>query len=473
MEFGEASGLAVSADYDKRIADQRYYDQQFKRARAENMAELKAFEDDLDYMNASNSFDHELIKGEANKTIREIGEVIRNNQDWRYNPDVRRIINEKKKYLKSNQNVIRGMASDAEYKEYLKDMKEVAKNPALHDTESYDNVGKEWENYNLYGNQLGKEAAQKEGFKAFVYKKPADFINLSEEGLTIGGKIQKRDIIELGNGGFKEDVSDNTLLPYAQDLYNRRKRQIDVTYRPKTQQEGVDIAKEIIRSGIKLGFKLPEVNMGLQTEMAKQRWERQKMELGNAQAQGMDAYKQAVLGMKENYIEPGAVSEMIGITPEARIYDAEGVFRGTTAGRKFIPNGSFQQANDIRMGKDGKFGLASNKPVGVAHGYVEMSEQDLDESGYLKDPKMEDRIIKMTTEDAKGNPKVVYRIPTQVHFDLYDQSKQVKFNAYIGMTNKQITELNPLQQQGSINKPRTVVQNGITYTLNPRTGKYE
>jgi hypothetical protein len=210
MEFGEASGLAVSADYDKRIADQRYYDQQFKRARAENMAELKAFEDDLDYMNASNSFDHELIKGEANKTIREIGEVIRNNQDWRYNPDVRRIINEKKKYLKSNQNVIRGMASDAEYKEYLKDMKEVAKNPALHDTESYDNVGKEWENYNLYGNQLGKEAAQKEGFKAFVYKKPADFINLSEEGLTIGGKIQKRDIIELGNGGFKEDVSDNT-----------------------------------------------------------------------------------------------------------------------------------------------------------------------------------------------------------------------------------------------------------------------
>jgi hypothetical protein len=135
MEFGEASGLAVSADYDKRIADQRYYDQQFKRARAENMAELKAFEDDLDYMNASNSFDHELIKGEANKTIREIGEVIRNNQDWRYNPDVRRIINEKKKYLKSNQNVIRGMASDSEYKEYLKDMKEVSKNPAFHDFE--------------------------------------------------------------------------------------------------------------------------------------------------------------------------------------------------------------------------------------------------------------------------------------------------------------------------------------------------
>jgi hypothetical protein len=78
-----------------------------------------------------------------------------------------------------------------------------------------------------------------------------------------------------------------------------------------------------------------------------------------------------------------------------------------------------------------------------------MSEQDLDESGYLKDPKMEDRIIKMTTEDAKGNPKVVYRIPTQVHFDLYDQSKQVKFNAYIGMTNKQITELSPLQQKQS------------------------
>jgi len=364
------------------------------------------------------------------------------------------------------------MATDENFKRLNDDLSKVAKNLAMYDSGAYQELLKQKENYIKFGNQNGEEAAKLEGFRPFVYDKPEDFINLSEEGLNIGGKIQQRKVLNLGNGGYKEEVDDEILLPAAQDLYNRRKRQIDVTYQPKSYEEAVNIAKELIRPGIKLGFKLPEVNMSLQTEMARQRWERQKMELAANQTQGMDAYQQAVLGMRENYIEPGAVSEMIGITPEARIYDAEGVFRGTTAGRKFIPNGSFQQANDVRMGKDGKFGLASNKPVGVVHGYVEMSEQDLDESGYLNDPKMEDRIIKMTTEDAKGNPKVVYRIPTQVHFDLYDQSKQVKFNSYIGMTNKQITELNPLQQ-GSVNKPRIVTQNGIKYTLNPQTGQYE
>jgi hypothetical protein len=92
MEIGIATGLAQSMDYNNRIADARFQDQQMKRAQAENTAELKAFEDDLDYMNAANSYDYNLIKGEADKTIREIGTIIRDNPDFRYNPNVRRQI---------------------------------------------------------------------------------------------------------------------------------------------------------------------------------------------------------------------------------------------------------------------------------------------------------------------------------------------------------------------------------------------
>lgn len=473
MEWGLAKGLAADLQYDKRIADARYQDLQMKRAQAENMAELKAFEDDMDYMNAANSFDHELIRNEANKTIKEIGEIIRNNPDFRVNPDVRRQINEKKKYLKSNQHVIRGMASDENFKKLNDDLAKVAKNPAMYDVEAYQDLLRQKENYIKYGNQLGEEAAKTEGYRAFVYDKPEDFVNMSEEGLQLGNKIKQRQHNDLGNGGFQELVDEDSLTVVAMDLYNRRKRQIDVTYKPKSQAEAIAYAKELIRPGVELKWQAPKVNQALQVEYARQRWEKQKMAMANDKT--IDPYMESIVKMKENLIEPEAITAFLGTTPEARIYDADGNFKGTTKGRKFIPNGSFAQANDVgpvydEQGRYMGYKSKSNKTIGVANGFIELSETEYDESGYDDDSKMRDQVVVTTVQRPKGEQKV-YRVPAQVHFDPRDEGKRLRFNNYVGLTTKQLSALD--EMPSNQNMPAKVVQNGITYTYNPQTGQYE
>lgn len=442
MEIGLATGLAQSMDYSNRIADARYQDQQMKRAQAENTAELKAFEDDLEYMNAANSYDYNLIKGEADKTIREIGTIIRDNPDFRYNPNVRRQINEKKKYLKSNQNVIRGMASDESFKRLNDDLAKVAKNPNQYDAGAYQELLAKKQNYLKYGHQDGQEAAATYGPQAFVYDKPEDFVPLNEEALKTAGLIKARKYKTQGNGGYEELVDEDALTPAAMDFYNRHKRQIQVTYNPKTDEEGIAYAKELIRPGIDLKRKFGEPHYN--DALAVKKWEYAQQ--GQGQNKTIDAYRDAVVSKRYNKLPTESVTAMLGLTPEAKIYDADGGFKGTSKGQKFIPSGDFGQANTVERKPNGKWGLKSNNTIGVAHGYIEMTETDYDNAGYDNDPKMRDKVVVKEITTPKGKKENVYWIPAQVEFDPNDEAKRFKFNNYVGMTNKQITELNPLQQ---------------------------
>jgi hypothetical protein len=442
MEWGTAKGIAVDLGYDQRIADARYQDQQMKRAQAENTAELKAFEDDLEYMNAANSYDYNLIKGEADKTIREIGTIIRDNPDFRYNPNVRRQINEKKKYLKSNQNVIRGMASDESFKRLNDDLAKVAKNPNQYDAGAYQELLSKKQNYLKYGHQDGQEAAATYGPQAFVYDKPEDFVPLNEEALKTAGLIKSRKYKTQGNGGYEELVDEDALTPTAMDFYNRHKRQIQVTYNPKTDEEGIAYAKELIRPGIDLKRKFGEPHYN--DALAVKKWEYAQQ--GQGQNKSIDAYRDAVVSKRYNKLPTESVTAMLGLTPEAKIYDADGGFKGTSKGQKFIPSGDFGQANTVERKSNGKWGLKSNNTIGVAHGYIEMTETDYDNAGYDNDPKMRDKVVVKEITTPKGKKENVYWIPAQVEFDPNDEAKRFKFNNYVGMTNKQITELNPLQQ---------------------------
>jgi glycosyltransferase involved in cell wall biosynthesis len=56
--------------------------------------------------------------------------------------------------------------------------------PAMYDSGAYQELLKQKENYIKFGNQNGEEASKTEGFRAFVYDKPEDFVNISEEGLN-------------------------------------------------------------------------------------------------------------------------------------------------------------------------------------------------------------------------------------------------------------------------------------------------
>lgn len=469
-----ATGLAQSMNYSDRIADARYQNEQFKRAQAENQASLKAFEDDMDYMNAANSFDHDLIKGEADKTIREIGAIIRDNPDYQYDPNVRRIINEKKKYLKDNQHVIRGMASDDSFKKLNEDLAKVAKNPNMYDAGAYQELLAKKQNYLQFGHQDGKEAAEKYGPQAFVYDKPEDFVPLNEEALKTAQMIKARKYKQHGNGGWEELIDENALTPAAMDFYNRHKRQIQVTYNPKDDAEGIAYAAELIKPGIDLKRKFGEPHYN--DALATAKW---KAAHDNAKATGqyqLDPYMYDIKTAKGNRLNTDLVQATLGTTPQAKIYNKDGSFLKATEGLKFIPTGAFQQAAQVEKKVNPKtgayegYGRSSSKNTGVFHGYVEMTEDELDNSGVLNDKTMNDLIVPFEGKDVKGKSVTLYRVPAQVEADINNEGFRTRYNSAAKLTNQQMNALNPMSQS---EKPTQVVQNGITYTLNPATGNYE
>lgn len=444
MEYGQARGLAQSMDYSSRINDERFFQNQLERAKAQNVAKLSAFEDDLNYMNAANSFDRNLINGEAKKTINEIVDVVKSNPNWETDPYSRRLINEKKRYLKSNEHVIRGMASDNAYKEYVGDMQNVAKNPNMYDTEAYQDVQNQWNNYLKYGHQEGADAVTKFGPQNFLYKKPADFVNINEEGLGIGNKVKARKYKDLGRGGYQELVDENALNAAAMDLLNRRGRQIKVTLNTDDKNAQLEYAKELIKQGIDLKMKMPEYSPNHALEVEK--WKAKRADAVQ-QGKNIDAYDFDIKSSKASKISPDALTEMLGSAPEAKIYNKDGSFVKMSEGRKFIPTGNYQQANTVGKDSGGKFHVTSPKTIGVAHGYVEYNGADLDASGFLDDHKMADQIIKKTRTNAKGKEEPYYLVPSQVEFDPNNEGFRFKYNNYQGLTNKQITELNPIQNQ--------------------------
>ena len=447
MEWGTAKGLAVDLGYDQRIADARFQDQQMKRAQAENTAELKAFEDDLEYMNAANSYDFNLIKGEADKTIREIGTIIRDNPDFRYNPNVRRQINEKKKYLKSNQNVIRGMASDESFKRLNDDLAKVAKNPNQYDAGAYQELLAKKQNYLKYGHQDGQEAAATYGPQAFVYDKPEDFIDLPTTAIEIGNKYRSDKYQKDANGGYHQLVDDATLRPLAENLYRQRKRQFEVQNGVKTDEEGIQAAADMIRAGIKLERKFGEPNQAL---IAAQ-W-KYKMDQMQASGKPIDAYNATFRDAKTSAPSPDAITKMIGVTPPTKVYDTEGNPVTDVSGREFVPSGTYIRANNVKRvapyrNKEGRitqYAKADENDLGVIHGFSVYSEDEINETGWLDNPKMT-KNIEVRYEPSKwkdGEQTKKYYVKSQHVFnpDLA-QAYAFKFNEAVGETPKQITEM--------------------------------
>jgi len=466
MEIGLAKGLAQSMDYDKRIADERYYQQQMKRAQVESIAKLNAFEADNEYMNASNSYDRGLIDAEAKKTIMEIAQIAKNNPNWESDPDARRLINEKRRYLKSNDNVIRGMASDEAFKRLNDDLAKVAKNPQMYDTDAYQNLLRQKNNYLQFGHQDGEEGLKRDGGpRAFIYDKPEDFVPLNEEALKTASMIKARKYKEHGNGGWEELVDENALTPAAMDFYNRHKRQIQVTYNPKDDLEGIAYAKELIRPGIELKRKFGEPHYNDALAVAK--WKAAHDEARATGKYDLDPYMYDIKSAKANRINTDLVQATLGTTPQAKIYNKDGSYLKTTEGLKFIPTGAFQQAATVekkinpKTGAYEGYGRSSNKNIGVFHGYVEMTEDELDNSGVLNDKTMGDLIVPYEGKDAKGKAVTMYRVPAQVEADLSNEGFRTRYNSAAKLTNQQMNSLQSMNQIEQQAIPSASVQEWI------------
>jgi hypothetical protein len=74
---------------------------------------------------------------------------------------------------------------------------------------------------------------------------------------------------------------------------------------------------------------------------------------------------------------------------------------------------------------------------------------------------MIDKVFSIEITTTKGKKETVYWIPAQVEFNPNDEAKRFKFNNHVGMTSKQINELNPLGQTNNPNVPSATMQDWI------------
>lgn len=343
-DWGLSKGLAVSLDYDKRIQDLRYQEEANRRAENESAAQAKLFSDRLDYKNAMNPHDNQIIKEQNKIRIQKIGEFARNNPDYKTNIDKLSQLNLMIKELNDNPETIRGMATDEAFKRIDLDLAEVAKNPNHHDIDAYNHiVNVEKVNYKNWANQDGEEAFKKEGRKSFVYRKPKDFIDLNKAFEDIGNgfkDMQVKDIKGKGMGAYEEVANPQSLKLIAQQMYSQNKNQLD----KQAAAKGIDPI-EYVSQGINAHIpkKRDFGDYGLQKEIAFHSYKK-RME-GGGQDLGGNTYKTEVVDKDQSVVPVDLINELTGDGAKTilqsnngkRVLDLTGINVKRT-GYNFYPN---------------------------------------------------------------------------------------------------------------------------------------
>lgn len=256
LEFGIVSGMGQQLDFNSAINDLRYNAQVKKQAQALAEQQAKLFADDFAYNNAMNSFDNPKVKALAQLQTKRIGRFINENPDWRTNVEKRAMYSNMVHDLKDNPDLNRGLMSDKNYQDFQKDLAEKIKNPDLYDAEAYDNIKKQWQNYNQFGNQFATSAEEVDklgGVKPFSYQAPRDFVDLTKAGLDYGNKFNDFDVKPLKGGGlgaYQEVPKEQSLSASTLDFYKRNERQLN----KEASRVGVDpmqYAKQLVSAGIK------------------------------------------------------------------------------------------------------------------------------------------------------------------------------------------------------------------------------
>lgn len=381
-DFGELSGLAYRIDPSGMIGDYERHDLRMQQNKA--LAESKAalFADSVQYQNATNEFDNKRIKEINDVKVREIGKFYKENPDVLYNPDKLVILNQMKRSLVDNEDVLRGTASDANFKALNADLQEVAKNPQMHNQLAYQNLLAQKENYLKYGNQLGLEASQKEGFKPFVYQKPAEFIDLSKKGADLGNNFKDVKPVPLKNGrsGAWETVAnEQTLDRDAQAFYTEHKEQFDQQH----PNEGLKVAKELIRSGIQYKFDWGNTNLADQMAMERMRNANELAKIKSKNASGgtqISAYVETILKPSRTATNPEFLDKTFGSKIKHKLVSDDGSIQIDNTGDIFNYNGDIQDSN---YRSDGKY-----QPNGIksVSGYVYKPLQWAIDNGIVNSP---------------------------------------------------------------------------------------
>lgn len=479
-EFGINQALAVDMGYDKRVNDLRFHEQQNQRALAENQAKQALFVDDLDYKNAANAYDNALIKDYATKAIKEIGSYVRENPDWETNIPKRMQINAMKKSLKDNEHVIRGLASDTAYKNYVGDLQEVAKNPQQHDTGAYDDISNQWNNYLNYGNQGGAEAAAKEGKKAFIYTKPKDFIDLPKALLSAGNSVKDYNVKKGNNiGEYWTEPKPEEVNAIKKSIYQQNGRQIEVEAAKlglKTPEEIDNWVTQGISAGFNKHYSIGDPNAAFENGM--------RIKEFNERQNKPNAKEKAITETYtpfDNLVDPRNTAGTVSPDLLRKIWgDKPNIQVVGNNGAKADLTGLDMNYDTRFVKKKGITFLLGNVKIplneAINKGIVEqktMFEDDDMSSGVKMNHKVKsDYLGKATIEtgtNEKGEPYQYVKMDHQIPVNPNDQTARQMYNVLADVDKLVPASKSPYTGT----QPKTVTQNGYTYTLNEKTGQYE
>lgn len=216
---GLKKGLAVSFNYDQRVADIARQNDQMRQAKlyAENQAKMMA--EDFEYNNAMNAWDNTQVKQYAQGKIKELGSFIRENPDYKYNLDKRIIYNNLKRELKDNPYLNAGMQVDANIKAMQAYMND-PKNAPLVQSEEFTPIKQQYENYLKTGSIDGNTANR----KLFTFTPPEELVDttpmLSKYASMAAQNGKDTKWLAKGAGSIHQFVSDTDKALAAEGAIN-------------------------------------------------------------------------------------------------------------------------------------------------------------------------------------------------------------------------------------------------------------
>jgi hypothetical protein len=486
-EFGEIRGMAVSSGLDQAIGDLYKLDEMARRAKAISESKAKMFADDMDYGNAMNSYDNPIIKEYAQKTISEIGQFMNENPGWETDPNARLWINNKKRELKDNPDLIRGMTTDASFKELNNDLAEISKNPEFYDTDAYNQLLSQRDNYLRFGNQDGEDAAKKEGKKAFIYKKPRNFVNLTETFLTSGQKVNPSIVKKGSFGEYWRDADPKHLDAVVNSLMQEHGRQISV----EANKLGLRTPEEVkawITDGVKAGVKTV-YEPGDPNAWWKKRLAEEELALAKKKAEGKDVTPPATITAwdalhrtKAGMAPPEDLLKVLGDKPQIKVVgntkdvvDLTG-FSWVPDGKHYLDGNNqrrvsgfvdmpLEQAKSLGIYSEDATSFAS-EPTAEAQQMVSGLGQDWKNFETRKGGISAEYLGKAVVRKGADGKDGVVRVSVSVPIDKNDNVLRQRFNNIVEPTkfNKPISGESEMQSSGTTKETWTA-PNGASYEV--------
>mgnify|MGYP001589060294 CR=1 FL=1 len=242
------------------------------RLTAENKA--KMFADDLSYTNAMNPHDNAIVKQNSLAKIQEMGSFFRSNPNWETDPSARLQYNNMVRGLKDNPDLNRGLQSDSNFALESKWMTDPKNRDLAGDAEFQRQRAIQRENYRQWGNQLGKEAFEKQGKVAYQFQPPEELVDTTERLMKLANQTKYDTTEKYQNGGYKQSISNSRKQLQAQGALSSAdakyykldyKRYLDSLPDPRSAKTIVQFTQERMEPG----FASEKIDKGFAPQVAK------------------------------------------------------------------------------------------------------------------------------------------------------------------------------------------------------------